>query len=96
MNSDLHTDILKHELRAGWLEVPEAYHPLDFIGAAMGSYVIYQGATGKGPDWVTIAIGTIMVYIHTQRFFYAPQSQGGVTNLFKALDIKREDICQRL
>ncbi len=93
--NDLHAEILKHEIRAGWLEVPKAYHPLDFIGAAMGSYVIYSGATGK-PDWVTISIGAIMVYIHTQRFFYAPQSQGGLIRLLNALDITREEICNRL
>lgn len=92
MNADI-PEVFKHEIRAGWLEVPEAYHPIDAIGAAMGSYFIYQGTTGKGPDWLTVSLGAIMVWIHAQRFFYAPQSQAGLTRLLRAVDIKREDVC---
>ena len=89
-------ELYKHEIRAGWLDVPEAFHPIDFLGAAMGSYFIWHGATGKGPQWATIGLGTIMVWIHLQRFFYAPQGQTGLIRLLKAVDVKREDICPHL
>ena len=80
------------ELRQGWLAVPEAYTPYDFLGAALGAYFLWDGVTGKGPNWMNIALGSIMVYIHTQRFFYAPQTQAGVERLLKSVGIKKEDL----
>jgi hypothetical protein len=45
---------------------------------------------------VTIALGAIMVYIHSQRFFYAPQSKEGLIALLKSLDVKPAEIAGAL
>ena len=86
----------KHEIRGGWLGVPEAYHVLDFLGVALGSYFIWHGATDRGPAWLTIGLGSIMVWIHSQRFFYAPQTQAGLVRLMDAIDVSPADICHPL
>ena len=87
-------EILKHELRGAWLGLPKAYQPLDFIGAAMGSYFIYDAVRHpRDTAWINIALGAIMIYIHTQRFFYAPQSKEGFNRLVNALEITPADIC---
>lgn len=89
-------ELLKAELRGGWLGVPEAYTAYDFLGFALGSYFIIDGVVQitaerkKKPNWWPIArigLGAIMFYIHTQRFFYAPQSKEGLQKLLTALDI---------
>lgn len=74
-------DLLQQELRAGWLGFSRRYEPLDFLGAALGSFFIYSGVTGRTPRWLTIALGATMVYIHTRRFFYAPKDMGGALRL---------------
>ena len=65
-------DLLKQEFRGGWLGLPRQFELIDLLGFAMGSYFLYNGVTNKGPQWVNISLGTIMMYIHSQRFFYAP------------------------
>ena len=85
-------DLIKQDLRSGWLGVPTVYEPLDFLGVALGSYFIYQGVTHRAPDWVTISLGAIMVYIHSRRFFYAPQTRDGLIRLMKHLDVTPEQI----
>lgn len=86
-------DLLKHELRGAWLGMPAAYHPFDFIGAGMGAYFLWDGARYRRPtSWISISLGAIMMYIHTQRFFYAPQDQAGLYRLLNALEIRPDDI----
>jgi len=84
--------LLADELRGGWLNVPRAYSLLDFLGAALGSYFLWAGATGRAPRWSLAAIGGIMIFIHTQRFFYAPQSADGLRRLVAALDLQPEEV----
>lgn len=84
--------IVKSEFRGGWLGLPEQFEVIDLLGFALGSYFLYNGVTGKGPQWLTISLGAIMMYIHSQRFFYAPQSKAGLINLLKSLDITPEQI----
>ena len=87
-------DLLKHELRGAWLGVPDAYHILDGLGAAMGAYFIYDGVRyPRQTAWLNIGLGAIMIFIHTQRFFYAPQNREGLNRLLNALEIRPEDIC---
>lgn len=86
------TPLMKSELRGGWLGIPQRFEPLDFLGVAMGSYFVYQGATNRGPDWLTISIGAIMVYIHTRRFLYAPQDREGLVRLLRDLEVKPEEL----
>lgn len=85
-------DLIKQDLRSGWLGIAETYQPLDFLGVALGSYFVYQGVTHKAPDWLTISLGAIMIYIHSQRFFYAPQTRDGLIKLLQHLDVKPEEI----
>ncbi len=84
--------IVKTEMRGGWLGIPEPFEVIDFLGVALGSYFMYDGVTRKGPQWLTIGLGAIMIYIHSQRFFYAPQSKEGLRALLKALDVKPAEI----
>ncbi len=84
-------EVLKHELRGGWLGVPEAYHPFDALGAGMGAWFIYDAVQyPRRTAWVNIALGAIMIYIHSQRFFYAPQDKAGLDRLLNALDIPQQ------
>ena len=80
------------ELRAGWLGITRRYEPLDFLGAALGSYFIYSGVTGKTPRWLTIALGATMVYIHTRRFFYAPKDMGGALRLMADVGVTPDEL----
>ena len=64
-------NLIKQEFRGGWLGMPRRFEVIDFLGIALGSYFLYDGVTKKGPQWVTISLGTIMIYLHSQRFFYA-------------------------
>lgn len=89
-------NLIKQDLRAGWLEIGKAYQPLDFLGVALGSYFIYQGVTHKAPDWLTVSLGAIMIYIHSQRFFFAPQSKAGLIKLLKQLEVTPEEISGKL
>ena len=85
-------DLLKQEFRGGWLGVPDAYQPLDFLGIALGAYFLYAGATNKAPNWLTAALGGVMIFIHSQRFFYAPRDRAGLIRIAKALDLTQQDL----
>lgn len=85
-------DLIKQEFRGGWLGMPEQFEVIDFLGFALGSYFLYDGVTGKGPKWVTISLGAIMMYIHSRRFFYAPTTKAGLINLLESLDITPEEV----
>ena len=50
---------------------PQKYQLLDFIGAAYGFYFLQDG--WKSQKMLNVFIGSTMVYIHTLRFWYAPQ-----------------------
>ena len=89
------TPLLRDELRAGWLGMPRKFGALDAMGATMGAYFIYAGTTQRAPQWLTISLGAIMVYIHTRRFLYAPQDREGLYRLMRALDVSPEEICRR-
>ena len=90
------TELMKQELRGGWLGIGKPYQPLDLLGVTLGSYFLYTGVTGKGPPWLTISLGAIMIYIHTQRFLYAPQTRDGLINLLNTLEVTPEEITGRL
>lgn len=86
---------LQQELRGGWLGVPEAYHPYDFLGVALGTYVLSLGIRGSTPvNWLAIGVGALMIVIHVQRFFYAPQDRAGLDRLLEALDVPGEGVNQ--
>ena len=89
-------DLIKQDLRSGWLEIGMKWQPLDFLGVALGSYFLYDGVTHKGKDWITIALGAIMIYIHSQRFFYAPQSREGLIRLLNDLQVTPEELTGQL
>ncbi len=84
--------IVKDEFRGGWLGLPEPFELIDLLGFGLGAYFLYDGVTRKGPQWLTVSLGAIMIYIHTQRFFYAPQTKAGLINLLNSLDISPEEI----
>lgn len=85
-------ELLRQEFRGGWLGIPEQFSAIDFLGAALGAYFIWAGATGRAPRWSLAALGGIMVYIHVQRFAYAPQTREGLINLLRALDVAPEEL----
>lgn len=85
-------DLLRQELRSGWLGIERPYQPLDLLGAALGSYFIYNGVTGRGPEWLTITLGAIMVWIHTRRFLFAPSDREGLDRLLKSLNVTPEEL----
>ncbi len=85
-------ELLKQELRGGWLDIGDKFQAIDFFGMALGSYFLWDGVTGKGPKWVTVSIGAIMVYIHSQRFYYAPKSREGLMRLMRDLDVSPEEL----
>lgn len=89
-------DLIKQEFRGGWLGMPRQFEVIDFLGLALGSYFLYDGVTGKGPQWLTISLGTIMIYLHTQRFFYAPTTKAGLVNLLKSLDVTPEEVARAM
>ena len=86
------TDIIKMEFRGGWLGMPRKFEVIDLLGFALGSYFLYDGVTGKGPQWVSISLGAIMMYIHSRRFFYAPTTKAGLINLLNSLDISPDEL----
>ena len=81
------TELLRQELRGGWLGVGDAYQPLDALGMALGAYFLYAGATKKAPCWLTATLGGVMIFIHSQRFLYAPKDRSGLIRLAKSLDL---------
>lgn len=87
----MNNELLRQELRAGWLGVGDAYQPLDLLGAGLGAYFLYAGATGKAPKWLTATLGGLMIFIHTQRFLYAPKDRSGLIRLAKTLKLTQKD-----
>ena len=53
---------------------PEKWQVIDFIGIAYGAYFIWDGWSRPRPKVLNVMIGSTMVYIHAERFFYAPQT----------------------
>ena len=54
---------------------PKKFQIVDGIGIAYGSYFIWATMNPKkAPTWLNIAIAATMIYIHSERFFYAPQT----------------------
>ena len=84
--------IIKDEFRGGWLGMPKPFEVIDLLGFALGAYFTWNAVTKKGPDWFTITLGGIMMYIHSRRFFYAPQSRAGLINILNQLDLTPADI----
>ena len=88
-------DLMQHELKGAWLGMPKAYQPLDAMGVAMGAWFLYDGvAYPRRTAWVNIALGAVMIYIHSQRFFYAPQDRAGLNRLLSALEVTPEELCR--
>lgn len=85
-------ELLKDELRSGWLGIERPFQPLDFLGAALGAYFIWDAVTGKGDKWINVGLGSIMIFIHTKRFLFAPSDKEGLERLLKTLDVRPEEI----
>ena len=88
--------IVKDEFRGGWLGMPEPFEVIDLLGFSLGAYFTWAAVTKKGPDWLSIALGGIMMYIHSQRFFYAPKTRAGLINILNQLDLTPADITGEL
>lgn len=84
--------LLKSELRHGWLGFSEQYELFDALGAGLGAFFLWQAVSGKHLRWASAVLGGIMIYIHTQRFFYAPETKSGLIRLLKSLDITSEEL----
>jgi len=83
--------LLQDELRGGWLGVPRQYTLLDFLGIAFGVALLV--AARKHRDFTLAALGGVAVYIHSQRFFYAPQTGEGLRSLVRTVGIPPEQAC---
>jgi len=86
------TELMRQELRSGWLGLDEKFQPLDALGVALGSYFIWNGVTHRGPDWMTISLGAIMVWIHSRRFLFAPSDRAGLVRLLQSLEVTPQDL----
>ena len=84
-------ELMRQELRGGWLGVGDAFQPLDALGMALGAYFLYAGATKKAPCWLTATLGGVMIFIHSQRFLYAPKDRAGLIRLAKTLKLSAQD-----
>lgn len=91
-------DLLLQEHRGGWLGMPRKYSIIDLAGAGMGGYMGYLGyrelqrSSGSWQGLLAIALGGVMIWIHTQRFFYAPQDQRGFIKLARELEVTQSDL----
>lgn len=88
-------EMMKYELRSGWLGLPDQYQPLDFLGVALGAYFIFS-ATDKAPRALTVGLGALMVYIHSRRFLYAPRDRAGLVRLLRSLDVTPQELTGEL
>lgn len=61
---------LREEEIRNWIGTPARYQLLDFLGVGLGSYFLWEG---WGRNNFNVALGAIMIFIHSQRFLYAPQ-----------------------
>jgi len=90
-------DLLNDEHRGGWLGMPRKYSVIDLGGAALGGYMIYMGTREmrRATGWqglLAVALGGVMIWIHTQRFFYAPQDQRGFIKLAQEMQLTQTDL----
>lgn len=90
-------NLLTQEFRGGWLGMPLPYSIVDLAGAALGGYMTFMGIRElrRAENWqgiVAIGLGAVMIWIHTQRFFYAPQDQRGFIRLARELEITQADL----
>lgn len=65
---------IKAEEARNFLGAPRKYQLIDFLGVGLGSYFIWETLRRPRPEWVNVALGAIMIYIHSERFVYAPQT----------------------
>ena len=87
-------DMMQQELRGAWLGMPRAYHLFDGLGMALGAWFVWNALDDpRKSAWVNIALGSVMIYIHSQRFFYAPQDRAGLDRLLSSLNVTRADLC---
>lgn len=84
-------DLLKQELRSSFLGVGDTFQPLDATGAALGAYFLFAGITNRAPPALTALLGGIMIFVHLQKFFFAPKDRTGLIRLAKALDLTQAD-----
>jgi len=89
--------LMQQEHRGGWLGMPRKYSVVDLSGAFLGGYMGYLGyrELQRAPCWqgyLALALGGVMIWIHTQRFFYAPQDQRGFIKLAQELAITQADL----
>ena len=91
-------DLLQQEHRGGWLGMPRKYSIIDLSGAMLGGYMGYMGYRELQRNrnaWqgiLALALGGVMIWIHTQRFFYAPQDQRGFIKLAQEMGITQTDL----
>ena len=90
-------DVLLQEHRGGWLGMPRKYSIVDMAGVALGGYMAYMGVRElrRTESWQGVAavgFGAVMIWIHMQRFFYAPQDQRGFIKLARELEVTQADI----
>lgn len=90
------TDLMKQELRGGWLGVGDAYQPIDFFGIGLGAYFVFAGLTDRAPPALTVGLGALMMYIHSRRFFYAPKDRAGLIRLLQTLDVTPAELTGEL
>lgn len=89
--------LMTQEHRGGWLGMPRRYSILDFSGAMLGTYMGYMGVRElqRGRSWqgyTALALSGVMIWIHVQRFFYAPQDQTGFIRLARELGVTQTDL----
>lgn len=66
-------DRIKTEERRVAAGVPLRFQLIDGLGVLLGGWFIAETLRRPDPSWINVGLGAVMVYIHSERFFYAPQ-----------------------
>ena len=79
---------LQYEELKNYCNIPDKYQLIDFLGAGLGTFFIINNArqmykdTQRGDkisgwNFVGLGLGSVMLYIHTARFFWAEEIKSG-------------------
>lgn len=84
--------LLHQEIRGGWLGRPVPFHPLDFLGVGLGTFFLWR--SWRDGRTLGMALGALMIAIHSVRFFYAPTDPEKLHRLVESVGLRWEDLCR--
>jgi hypothetical protein len=71
--------LVKQEMK-NYLGIPQRFQAIDFLGVIMGAIFFmdaYRRIIKRKPlnPFLPLSLGVVMIWIHSTRFFYAPQTR---------------------